>query len=146
MAEEEFSVSIVAFPSDGFFWITFRGELTLDRMTRAHQEFTSHPDYYVGVDELLDFSQSTIRNMTSADVRTIRNYVLQSTEARPGRNVIVVNTKVEYGLGRMIAGHLGKDVPTERQICFSVREALEWLRPRQADALLESYPRNGRDD
>ena len=99
MAEEEFSVSIVSMPADGFFWVTFAGELTLGRLTRAHEEFTSHPDYRVGVDELLDFSQSTIRNMTNADIQTIRNYVLQGTDARPGKNVIVVNSKVEYGLG-----------------------------------------------
>ena len=56
-----------------------------------------------------------------------------------GKNVLVVNTKLEYGLGRMIAGMLGKDVPEERQICFSIHEALEWLRPGQADELQQDY-------
>ena len=45
----------------------------------------------------------------------------------------------------MIAGNLGKDVPRERQICFSVRDALDWLRPGRADALLEAYREKRRE-
>lgn len=137
--------SAVSFASHGFFWVTFRGELSLGRLTRAHQEFTSHPDYFVGVDELLDFSDTTIEHLSSPDIARIRDYALRQTDARPGKNVIVVSTKLEYGLGRMIAGGMGQDVPEQRQICFSLHDALEWLRPGQADALLEAHRQKASD-
>ena len=100
---------------------------------------TSNPDYIPGIDELLDFTHTSIKQMRKADIGEIRKYL----EARPGRqnnkSVIVVNTALEYGLGRMMGALMDRDVPVDRWICYSLEEALDWLRPGEAGDLLSVH-------
>ncbi len=136
---EPFTASLVPFEAEDFLWVTFKGEMSLSRLTRAHEAFMAHPTFHPGIDELLDFSQTTLRHTSAEDAKLIRQYVIAKPESLANKSVWVVNTQLEYGLGRMIAGMLGKDVHIERQICFSNSDALEWLRPGKAASLLADF-------
>ena len=139
VAEKELRFTFRPQPSYGFFWVEFEGDFDMQRLGLAYGEFISHPDYYPGIDELLDFSNTTLRHTSAEDARQIRRYVVEKPESLSDRCVWVVNTQLEYGLGRMITGLLGKDVHIDRQICFSIADALEWLRPGQAEQLQTTY-------
>lgn len=139
MTVEKFSFSFVPMPEDGFFWITFRGELGLGRPAKAHAEFTSHPDYTPGIDELLDFRETTIKDITRNDIDQIRLYVRDRTDRHHCKSVIVVNTELEYGLGRILGGRLSAEAPVDRGLAYSIEEALEWLRPSEGARLLAEF-------
>ena len=125
--------------SHDFFWITFTGEVSIGRLGKAHDAFTSHPEYVPGIDELLDFTTGSIAQMTLKDIELIRQYMVGKPDRHNSKSVIVVNTQVEFGLGRMMGGSIALDVPVERWICYSLRDALDWLRPGHTDELLKSY-------
>jgi len=141
MTAEKFSFSLTPMLEEGFFWITFRGELGLGRLAKAHGEFTSHPDYKPGIDELLDFRQTTLKDITRQDIEQIRLYVRDRTDRHHCKSVIVVNTELEYGLGRMLGGRLSAEAPVERGLAYSIEEALEWLRPGEGARLLAEFER-----
>jgi len=121
-----------------FFWITFMGEVNLDRLVMAHDAFTSHTEYKPGIDELLDFTATSIAQITITDIELIRQYMVGQPGRHNSKSVIVVNTQVEFGLGRMMGGSIALDVPVERWICYSLRDALDWLRPGHTDELLKA--------
>lgn len=139
MAENEFSYTMVSLKSHGFFWVTFTGEVGMGRLARAHEAFTSHPDYVAGVDELLDFSHTSIKQMTKKEIEMIRQFMAERPDRHNCMSVIVVNSRLEYGLGRMMGGSIDQDVPAERHMAYSLREALDWLRPGQVDELLAMH-------
>ena len=141
MTAEKFSFSMTPMPEEGYFWITFRGELGLGRLAKAHAEFTSHPDYTPGIDELLDFRETTLRDITRHDIEQIRLFVRDRTDRHHCKSVIVVNTELEYGLGRMLGGRLSAEAPVERGLAYSIEEALEWLRPGESARLLAEFER-----
>lgn len=136
---EPFSASLVPFETEDFLWIIFKGEMNLGRLTKAHQAFMAHPAFRPGIDELLDFSQTTLRHTSAEEARLVRQYVMAKPESLSDKCAWVVNTQIEYGLGRMITGMLGKDMHIERQICYSVEDALEWLRPGLGGTLLTKF-------
>ncbi len=138
MAELNFNCDMVPFKAEGFFWITFTGDMSLGRLAKAHASYTQHPDYVPGIDELLDFSQTSIRHMKKAEIDMIKQYVMERPEGHNNRSVLVVGTDVEYGLARMMGALLEEAAPVDRKVCYEVRDALEWLRPGQAAALLET--------
>jgi hypothetical protein len=125
--------------SHDFFWVTFTGEVSMGRLVKAHDAFTSHPEYGPGIDELLDFTASSIAQMTTKDIELIRQYMVGKPDRHNSKSVIVVNTQMEFGLGRMMGGSIALDVPVERWICYSLRDALDWLRPGHTDELLKSH-------
>lgn len=135
----EFSYKLTPFPKDDFFWITFSGELGLGRLAKAHSVFTSHPDYRPGIDELLDFRETTLKDITRSDIEQIRLYVRDRTDRHHCKSIIVVNTELEYGLGRMLGGHLSVEAPVERGLAYSLEDALEWLRPGESERLLAEF-------
>ena len=134
-----FNASLVPFPEDDFLWVTFSGELSLGRLTRAHQAYMAHPEFRAGIDELLDFTQSTLEHTSPDDLRFIRRYVIDNPQSDARKAALVVNTTLEYGLGRMLTGLIGKSHDVDRKICFSAGEALQWLRPDRADDLLKIH-------
>lgn len=125
-------------PQYGFIWVEFFGEFDLDTLALAYAEFISHPDYVKGIDELLDFSGASVEHLTVEAIARIRAF----TEARPeqhhNKNVLVVNSGLEFQLAKTLGTVLDKTVPVDRQVCYSVREAIEWLRPEQADEIIAS--------
>ena len=139
MAEDNFNYTMVPLKSHGFFWVTFTGEVGVGRLARAHDAFTSHPDYAPGIDELLDFTDTSIKQMTKKEIELIRRYMATQSSRHHSKSVIVVNTQLEYGLGRMMNPLLDRDVPMDRHMSYSLREALDWLRPGQVDELLAAY-------
>ena len=139
MGDNDFSYTMVPFKSSGFFWVTFTGRVSLGRLGRAHEAFTSHPDYGPGIDELLDFSNSSIKRMTKPEIEMVRQFMVQRPDRHHCMSVMVVNSEVEYGLGRMMGGLIDHDAPVERRMAYSVREALDWLRPGQADELIAQH-------
>ena len=120
-------------------WVTFSGTLSLGRLTRAHQNYLAHPDYHQGIEELLDFRDASIGGLRGDEVRMMRHYVQGQPEAMPGRNVMVVSTALEFGIGRMIASMIEQGEPLERHVAYSVEDALEWLRPGKSAELLALY-------
>ncbi len=87
-----FSSSFVPFPEDEFLWVTFSGELSLGRLTRAHQVYMTQPEFHAGIDELLDFSQTTLEHTSPDDLKLIRRYVIENPQSVSGKAVLVVNT------------------------------------------------------
>ena len=139
MPENDFKYTMIPFTEDGFFWVTFFGEISLGRLAKAHNALTSHAEYVPGIDELLDFSQTSVGQITRQDIDQIRAYMETQPDRHHNKSVIVVNTELEYGLGRMMGAWLDRDVPVERQIVYSVREALDWLRPGKAAELEKAH-------
>ena len=139
MSENNFNYTILPILSHDFFWITFGGEVSLGRLGNAHDAFTSHPEYKLGIDELLDFTATSIAQMTIKDIELIRQYMVGQPGRQNSKSVIVVNTQVEFGLARMMGGSIALDVPADRWTCYSLRDALDWLRPGQSDGLLNAH-------
>jgi hypothetical protein len=139
MSEDNFKYTMIPIMRHDFFWITFTGEVNISRLFEAHDAFTSHPEYRPGIDELLDFTASSIAQMTKKEIELIREYMIGQPGRHNSKSVIVVNTQVEFGLGRMMGGSIAVDVPVERWICYSLRDALEWLRPGHTDELLDAH-------
>lgn len=134
-----FNYTMVPLVSHGFFWVTFTGEVGIGRLAQAHDAFTSHPDYDPGIDELLDFTDTSIGQMTKNEIEMIRQYMVGRPSRHNSKSVIVVKTQLEYGLSRMMSALLDRDVPMDRRVFYSVREALDWLRPGQVDELLAAH-------
>jgi hypothetical protein len=109
MGEAELSYTIVPMKEHGFLWVTFAGEASLARLTRAHEASLAHPDHVEGVDELLDFSRCSIRWLRREDVEQMRRYVVDRPERHPTKDAIGVWSELEFGLGRMVEGQLGVD-------------------------------------
>ncbi len=130
---------MVPLKSHGFFWLTFVGEVSLGKLARAHEAYMTHPDFEPGIDELLDFSNASIRNISKRDIELIWEFMKERTDLHTAKSVYVVNTQLEYGLGRMLGGYLGVQAPSERGIFYSIEEALEWLRPEQGEEILAAY-------
>lgn len=139
MAELNFNCDMMPFKDEGFFWITFTGDMSLGRLAKAHASFTDHPDYTPGVDELLDFSQTSIKHMKKAEIDMIKQYVMERPEGHHNKSVLVVGTDAEYGLARMMGALLDEAAPVDRKVCYEVRDALEWLRPGKANELLRVF-------
>ena len=135
MAEKELRFTFRPQPSYGFFWVEFEGDFDMQRLGLAYGEFISHPDYYPGIDELLDFSKSTLEELTVEDIARLKAFTEARPELRNNKSVIVVNSALEYQLAETLKVHMQKTIPVDRHICFSVREAIEWLRPEQADEI-----------
>ncbi len=132
---------MVPMPGYGFFWITFSGEITVERLGAAHAEFRRHPAFEPGVDELLDFSGTSINLLSQQDIVLIRRFMKERTDRHHIKSAIVVGSAVDYGVGRMFGTlvEVDEEVPVSYHACRSVREALEWLRPGQEDELLAAY-------
>jgi len=131
--------SMVPFKDDGFFWITFYGDFSIGSLGRAYEAFRSHPDYVPGTDELADFSQGSIENLSRDDVERIRQYMAGTSEQHHCKSVLVVGTTVEYGVGRMLTLTLERDAPVNRFVARTIREGVEWMRPGRADELMEAH-------
>ena len=139
MSTDEFSLSMVPFRDEGFFWVTFHGRCGLTQLQKAHEMYMNHPFYRPGQDELLDFSNTSIERLTTRGIEMIRHYLLARPESQVGRSVMVVGTEREYGLARMMDGWLEPDVPVDRWVCYTVEEGLEWLRPGRGEHLLARH-------
>ena len=138
MTESNLTYRFHPVPKHRFFWVEFFGEFDLDKLALAYGEFISHPDYFEGIDELLDFSGASVKELTVEAIARIRAF----TEARPeqhhNRSVLVVNPGLEFQLAKTLGTVLEKTVPVDRHVCYSVREAIEWLRPEQATEIIAS--------
>ncbi len=77
--------------------------------------------------------------MPSNDIQEMRRALQEQTERHHYKSAIVVNTKLEYGLARMMGSTMDKNVPTNRGVFYSVTEALDWLRPGQTELLERDY-------
>ena len=139
MKTNEFEFAIVFYPQHNFYWATFGGDLSLRDLAQAHQKLLSQPNFDPSFDELLDFSNASIKQLGKKEIGEIRRYMQGKTDLHHNRSVIVVNSQLEFGLGRMMGALMDQDVPVDRWICYSVEEALEWLRPTFANDLLAEH-------
>jgi hypothetical protein len=118
----------------------------MGRLARAYGALRNHPAYVPGIDELVDFTKTSVKDLSQSEIELIREYMVAAPEQHGCKSAIIVNTKVEYGLTRMMGLTLDTDVPADRFVCYSVREALEWLRPGRADELMAAYEDERRRD
>ena len=139
MAQPKFDFQMVPFVDHGFFWITFSGEIGIGRLAKAHQAFTDHPDYRAGINELLDFSETSIEQITRQNIEMIRTYMRERTTRHHCRSAMVISSELEFGLGRMLGGMLSQEAPVDRGIFYSVAQALEWLYPGQSEELMHLH-------
>lgn len=147
MADSDFAFQMVPLPAYGLFWITFSGEVTAGRLAKAHAEFTRHPDYEPSVDELLDFSDTSINLLSQKDIAQMRVFMRGRPDRHHIRSAIVVGSKVDYGVGRMFGTlvEVDAELPVEYRTCHLIREAVEWLRPGQEDELIAAHAEAGGD-
>lgn len=141
MAQSQFEYTIVPFADHGFMWVTFSGPIDMGRLGRAYQQFLQHPDFEPGIDELLDFSAASLDKLGRADFEQLRMYMRDQTDRHDSRSVLVVSTRLEYGLVRMMDGMLAAEAPADRAQFYTLPEALEWLHPGKSDLLLAEYSR-----
>ena len=141
MAEPKFEYTIVPFVDYGFMWVTFSGPIGMGRLGKAHEQFLQHPDFKPGIDELLDFSAASLEQLGRSDFEQLRLYMRDQTDRHGSRSVLVVNTRLEYGLIRMMDGMLATEAPVDRALFYTLPEALEWLHPGKSDLLLDEYSR-----
>ncbi|MEM1434950.1 MAG: hypothetical protein AAGG11_12895 [Pseudomonadota bacterium] len=135
MDVQKLQCTLVPLTDAKLFWVTFSGPLSLGRLTRAHQLYLRHPAYVSGMDELLDFSGTSLSSLKKPQLDLLRQYMLAQPEIVLGRTAMVVNTELEYGIGRMVSAMVEFDVPLQRFVSRSVADALEWLRPGEGDQL-----------
>ena len=139
MAQAKFHTRMIPFTDHGFFWITFFGELRIGRLAQAHQEFTDHSDYRLCINELVDFSQTSIEQIARQNIEVIRNYMRERVIRHHCRSATVISSELEFGLGRMMGGMLSQEAPIDRGIFYSVPETLEWLCPGQSEELVRLH-------
>ncbi len=132
----EFDFELRPFPRHGFFWCKFRGEITPQRLGQAHRAFLKHPEYKPWIDELLDFSETTVKHLSEADIEIMKNYMMKEPTRHGARSVVVANSEDERSVHSGVGQTMGADVPMERHFCSSIRDAVEWLCPDDTDELL----------
>lgn len=123
----------------GFFWNSAYGTPTLRDVFYSRQAFINHPEYHKDVTELVDMRHSDISAMNRQSINHIVDFTQQETTDVQNRSVLVVNTQLEFGLSRMLDANLTQSSPVERAVFYNIKEALEWLCPGQADAVLKLY-------
>lgn len=131
----DFSCELIPFPEQNFFLCKFRGELDLKRLGKAHQSFTNHSEYKPWIDELLDFSEASIRNLSKDEIGKIQRTLMNEPTRHGARSVMVINTEPDFQLLTDIGEAIGEEVYMERQVCLDLQSALEWLRPNEGEEL-----------
>lgn len=121
------------------FWVTFYGRFTMKEIAGAHDEFTRHEKFVPGIDELLDFSNSSLVELNQKTMDMIRTFMKDQTDRHDSRSAIVVNTELEYGLSRMLGANLDKDAPVDRGVFYNAEDALAWLRPGATEEIMRRY-------
>jgi hypothetical protein len=139
MSDNNFTYTMVPLKEQGFFWVTFTGQISMDNLGRAHRDFTHHPDYAPHIDELLDFRNASIGQLTKSEIEIIRQTMRQLPDRHDSKSAIVVSSQLDYGIGRIMGAQLDRDIPVERAMFYSIEEALEWLHPGQASELIEAH-------
>ena len=125
----------------GFFIAKFSGEVTMRDLGKAHDVMTEHPDYEPQVDELVDFSDASFKSLSNEEIKGIRDYMVKRPDRHDCRSVLVVGSRLEFGLSRMMGQTLDHDVPVDRHVAYDLRSALEWLRPGEVDDILAEVDR-----
>lgn len=138
MADSDFEFTMVPLMQHRLFWITFEGAVTAEQLGIAHAEFRRHPAYAPRIDELLDFSTTTINRLSQSDISSIRRFMKTRRDRHHIQSAIVVGSDVDYGVGRMFGSLVEADpsVPVEYGIFRDITEAVAWLRPGEAEAVI----------
>ncbi len=134
-----FHLTIVPITGHNLFWITFYDRFTMKEITRAHDEFTRHEEYVPRIDELLDFSSSSLSELNQKSIDIFRTLMKEQASRHDSRSAIVVNTELEYGLSRMLGSNLDSDAPVDRGIFYNIEDALAWLRPGETEEIMSRY-------
>ena len=132
---QDFAYTVTWLKSHGIAWATFHGEVTMGNITKSYAAYQQDPNYGPEIDELLDFSDASVATMRAKEFEIIRAFMSSQTDRHNTMSAIVVSSKLEYGLSRMMGGLMSKDAPVDRGVFYTVDEALEWLRPGQADEI-----------
>ena len=119
---------MVPFKEQGFFWVTFTGQISMDNLGRAHRDFTHHPDYTPHIDELLDFRNASIGQLTKNEIEIIRQTMKQLPDRHESKSAIVVSSQLDFGIGRIMGAQLDRDIPVDRAMFYSMEEDLTRLR------------------
>ena len=139
MSKDDFSYTIVPFKEHGFFWGTLEGHINMENIGRAYRGFLRHPDYAPHIDELLDVSKTSIAELTKNEFEVFRQAMKQQPDRQECMSAIVVGSQLDFGIGRMMGAQLDRDIPVNRAMFYSVKDALEWLRPGQGSELIDAH-------
>jgi hypothetical protein len=134
-----FHFTMVPITGHNLFWVTFYGRFTIKEISCAHDEFTRHEEFVQGIDELLDFSSSSLVKLNQKTMDIIRTFMKEQTDRHDSRSAIVVNTELEYGLSRMLGANLDRDAPVDRGVFYNIEDALAWLRPGETEEIMSRY-------
>jgi len=133
--DQNFAYTMTWLKPQGLVWGTFHGDVTMANIAETYAAYQQHPNSGPEIDELLDFSDASVATIRAKEFEIIRAFMSSQSDRHHTRSAIVVNTKLEYGLSRMMGGLMSKDVPVDRGVFYSADDALEWLRPGQVDEI-----------
>lgn len=107
---------------------TATGDLTGDEGLASCQQLKERADFDAAFDQLLDFTQATRFDATTAELRSIAAQPLFSASSR--RAIVAPNSTI-FGMARMFETYrhmygFGEQIMVFREM----HEALEWLGPR----------------
>ena len=96
-----------------------------------------------GIDELLDFRATSVSDLTQKEIDMVRLFMREQPSRHNSRSAVLVGSQLEFGLMRMMGANLDVEVPMSRGVFYSVDEALDWLRPGEADDVKRAFQLTG---
>lgn len=133
---DRFQFQLIPLPEHRLFCIRVNGDVTLKTLAKLETALRDHAEYTDGIDELFDYSSASFSSLRKSDIDLIHRFMVNNLEQQPCKSAIVVDSRVEYGIARMMAMTLAQDFPADRFVSYSLEEALRWLRPEHADELI----------
>lgn len=103
---------------------TVSGEVSLEEFKQTTVNLFTNPDFDPSFSIILDISNASLKNLSSIDIVELASFIAQFNPKRgQGNSYIVATEDLEYGLSRMLQGHMGT---SERSITIyrTLEEAL----------------------
>lgn len=103
---------------------TITGEVAFSELQEAAVKLFSNPGFNSSYPIILDLSRGSLKQLSSADIINMAGFLEQFDDARgTGKSFIVASENLEFGLSRMLQGHMGD---SQRPIIIyrSLEEAL----------------------
>ena len=139
MSNDAFSCRMAVLTEHDIAWASFHGVLTVEALGRAYARYKQLPGNGPTCDEIVDFRAADFTGIRTEDLVRIRTALAGGDGLNHGRSAMIVSGPLAYGLGRQIGSMTEYDLPVQRAIFETLAEALDWLRPGAASALLDAW-------
>ena len=113
---------------DGVVRVRYVGRMTPSMLISAREAFVADPDFVPGMNFMADFTEGTLSEFSSDDLRRVGVHGRQiALDWGPHRTAVVAPSDVDYGLSRMFQ-MLGRRPGLTLHVFRDMTEAEAWLR------------------